>query len=218
MIFSVLDTREHTNGAHVELPCHEVDFMLRAFLEERTRQVHRSCPSEKSIASKSIDPLPHDFGRNHPTSRFHPLTVSRQEPESYHFEPNKMPSGCSLWLVPPPDSKLSAVLQSLITEFSDVAFPPHLTLSGDLVAPDTAAAAQAWLDGVTLPGSVSSLKVHILSTDVGDAYFRKVTFKCDKTLALAELAASCKVSAGPTSEAEAQTWAEQVFWPHVSLM
>lgn len=157
--------------------------------------------------------------------------------------------GSSLWLVPPEDSELYRTLHALILHdipslFHDSsstssssspptppAFTPHVTLTADTVlASASSADPQAWLDGLSLPTTAtvaaSPLRVKLRQCDAGKIFYRKLTLLCERTEALADLAAHCRAArfgepqATTTSEkvAEAAAWIAENYTPHLSLM
>lgn len=143
--------------------------------------------------------------------------------------------GSSLWLVPLPSSPLHKHLATLITSSIPALYPhttpplhfsPHITLTADTVPASTSissepgAQLQQWLDDLDLPASVNTLHVKIKEPQVGEAFFRKLTLRCEKSAELMALAAACRAaSAGQQAEEEeVQRWVQETYAPHASLM
>jgi len=140
--------------------------------------------------------------------------------------------GSSLWLIPPKDSPLYHAIDHLINKDIPSHFPqtptppphfyPHITLTSDISPPPTASP-QQWLDTLPLPPTNNHtddyiLRITILELEIGDIFFKKVTLRCEKTPALAELAASCRAAAVGVEHDKAKAWAQDKYAPHLSLM
>ena len=127
--------------------------------------------------------------------------------------------GLSLWLVPPEDSHVYNALNKAITEIvpheagaSDSAprFEPHLTLASRIPRQSITSDPQQWLEEIDLP-TISEVEVRWHELAVGDAYFKKLFIRCQRSSSLLQLASSCRVFSSAES-GEAQ------YDPHVSLL
>ncbi|KAL1306642.1 hypothetical protein AAFC00_005318 [Neodothiora populina] len=156
--------------------------------------------------------------------------------------------GASLWIIPPPDSHFSKIIQSLITTTIPTShfphtethtFIPHVTITSDIPlnrlplskAPQSATVNdepdfQAWLGNLHLDMASTdedeeSIAVALERLEAGDAFTKKLTIKCEKSASLLSLAASCRAQAVDLFTAAptaARGWATEQYLPHMSLM
>ncbi|KAK4560574.1 hypothetical protein LTR86_005771 [Recurvomyces mirabilis] len=133
--------------------------------------------------------------------------------------------GSSLWLVPPEESELYKAIHHLILQnvpaiFPDTTLPqfaPHVTLTSDTTSDQEDP--QEWLDNSTLPDSVERLRVRIEQLDDGKIFFQSLIMKCEKSVELCELAVHCRVAGVKDTDSKtAETWVQERFVPHCSLM
>ena len=126
--------------------------------------------------------------------------------------------GLSLWLIPPEDGDIYKVLNNAITHLvprtlkvSDAPrFEPHVTLTSRIPSHSVGSDPQRWLDEMDLP-SVAEVEVKFQELALGDAFFKKLFIRCERSESLLRLAASCRVfSSSKTGEAE--------YDAHVSLL
>ncbi|KAK0702912.1 2',3'-cyclic-nucleotide 3'-phosphodiesterase [Apiosordaria backusii] len=146
--------------------------------------------------------------------------------------------GSSLWLVPPPDHPLSAILTNLISstlpsEFPSEAassprvtphfFSPHMTLTSDISPSVYGSDPQAWLDSIPLPFA-DSVKVRFGKVKSQEVFYRRcyisVGFEGVKDIAGVARARGVFREEDQNGEKTKQ-WLERwraEFGPHVSLM
>ena len=143
-------------------------------------------------------------------------------------------SRASLWLLPPrADHPFAKSLNKLITDtvpsnFPDVNAPQfsgHVTLTPSFDAASTyksSEQAQAWLDGLNLPASVSAEKdeavIEFMELDAGDPFFRKLILTARKDANFLKLAANVYSQVHSSSDEAAQEWTEDDYAPHLSLL
>jgi len=131
--------------------------------------------------------------------------------------------GSSLWLLPPADHPLNDVIPSLIDKTSKQfnsphRFLPHVTLTSEISPSKYGSNPQAWLDSLNLPAG-QNVKVAFERLGSEDVFFRKLYIKCEKHEGLNQLAKQCRQQVnGFAEEAEASSWAEEQYMPHLSLM
>jgi len=134
--------------------------------------------------------------------------------------------GSSLWLVPPQDSPLNSSLTTLIHSQIPSTYPqtittpfsPHVTLTADTIPPTQDSEAQQWLDDIALPSSVAALKVAIKEAQTSEAFFRKLTLRCNKSPELCALASACRRAGTGEGEGDVRVWVVGSYAPHLSLM
>ena len=116
--------------------------------------------------------------------------------------------GISLWLIPegPARDRLSRLIDGLAVRLGTVPFPPHVTLVAGLARPegDVLAAAAA------LASSLARFSVRLDGIDGGDAFFRCLFLRAERTEAL--LAAHAAVARAFGREPN------PAFDPHLSLV
>ena len=92
--------------------------------------------------------------------------------------------GSSLWLLPPPNHPLNAVLFMLIQETaahfdSEPLFLPHVTLTSEIDPSVYGSEPQSWLDSLELPSS-AQVQVKFGHLNSEDVFFRKLYISVDK--------------------------------------
>jgi 2',3'-cyclic-nucleotide 3'-phosphodiesterase len=127
--------------------------------------------------------------------------------------------GLSLWLVPTEGSDIYNGLTEAITRVvpstlgvsdSVPKFVPHLTLASRIPKQSTTEDPQKWLDGIDVP-AISTVEVKFRELATGDAFFKKLFIRCERTDSLLQLAASCRAfSSAKLDEAQ--------YDPHVSIL
>ena len=131
--------------------------------------------------------------------------------------------GASLWLLPPPTHTLHQDLQSLIQQTavhfgSSDLFIPHITLTSGIPPQPYSSDPQSWLDSLNL-STTSPVQVLFQRLDSEDVFVRKLYIKCAKTDGLRQLAKSCRKQVPDCAqEAEAETWVNDTYNPHTSLL
>ena len=141
--------------------------------------------------------------------------------------------GSSLWLVPPPTHPLHAILTTLITsslppillpspDSRPVIFPPHLTLTSEVLPSTYAPDPQAWLDSLSFPKDARVLFTGLRTEDV---FFRRCYLRAEFA-GVRGLAAAARANgvegegaaggAGERTAAWLESW-RTGFGPHVSL-
>jgi 2',3'-cyclic-nucleotide 3'-phosphodiesterase len=119
--------------------------------------------------------------------------------------------GSSLWLLPPQTDPLAQDLQSLIQQTaahfgSSDLFVPHVTLTSGIPPQAYSADPQAWLDSLHL-------------STAGPVQVRKLYIKCAKTDGLKQLARACRLQVPDCAHGtEAETWVNDAYSPHTSLL
>ncbi|KAF2833159.1 2',3'-cyclic-nucleotide 3'-phosphodiesterase [Ophiobolus disseminans] len=128
--------------------------------------------------------------------------------------------GSSLWLLPPSDDPLNAVLFGLIQQTSSRfqsphSFLPHVTLTSEI---SPASDPQAWLDSLELPaGKDVQVKFETLVSE--DVFVRKLYIQCAKSDGLKKLAgASRRNVAGLEDQTKLAEWTHDKYNPHLSLL
>ena len=105
----------------------------------------------------------------------------------------------SLWLVPPKDSKIHAILANAIAHTvpsalaSEASLPqsePHVTLTSQIPLTTTRDDFQTWLDGIDLPPDTVVVEFQELA--VGDAFHKKLFIRCEQSDSLLSLASTCR--------------------------
>ncbi|KAH7095679.1 2',3'-cyclic-nucleotide 3'-phosphodiesterase [Paraphoma chrysanthemicola] len=131
--------------------------------------------------------------------------------------------GSSLWLLPPKSHPLDKILPKLVEQTSSHfgsshSFLPHVTLTSEVSPSTYSAGPQAWLDSLTLPSS-DDVQVEFEKLASEDVFFRKLYIKCRKTNGVKKLAQVCREKvAGYEEDGKAETWAEEAYNPHLSLL
>lgn len=130
--------------------------------------------------------------------------------------------GSSLWLLPPPNHPLNAILFTLIQETaahfdSEHLFLPHVTLTSEIDPTVYGSEPQPWLDSLELP---SSADVHVKFGHLNseDVFVRKLYIRVDKEGVLGLGKASRRQVNGYSDEDVAKKWAEEQYVPHLSLL
>ncbi|KAF1970306.1 2',3'-cyclic-nucleotide 3'-phosphodiesterase [Bimuria novae-zelandiae CBS 107.79] len=131
----------------------------------------------------------------------------------------------SLWLLPPRAHRLDATLSSLIrdvgTRFGSThVFLPHVTLTSEIAPSIYAADPQAWLDALPFPkGDDVSVKLGRLASE--DVFVRKLYSRVEKE-GVRDLG---RIARAPVEEAKeltekmnVETWVEERWTPHLSLL
>ncbi|OAP63320.1 hypothetical protein AYL99_02547 [Fonsecaea erecta] len=141
-------------------------------------------------------------------------------------------TGSSLWLVAKRDDEpFNKSMKELIGSTLPSDFPhapkrnfiPHVTITSDIEPSKTYGAAsspQEWLDSLTLPEfkkEANEVNIELEELEAGDPFFKKVTLRAAKDANLLKLAAACRQQGLQLSEAEAKSWAENEYLPHLSL-
>jgi 2',3'-cyclic-nucleotide 3'-phosphodiesterase len=131
--------------------------------------------------------------------------------------------GSSLWLLPPSDHPIDAVLTALIQQTSlhfqsPHSFLPHVTLTSEISPSTYSIDPQAWLESLQLPpGSDVQVKFEKLASE--DVFVRKLYIKCQKLNGLKKLAIACRGELeGFKEERKVVEWAEEKYAPHLSLL
>lgn len=134
----------------------------------------------------------------------------------------KMPDS-SLWLLPPADHPLNAVLASLIRQTSSHfdsthLFLPHVTLTSEISPSSHSSDPQAWLDALDLPsGNDVRVKFEKLASE--DVFVRKLYIQCAKTNGLEKLAGASRREVDDFGDdAKVSEWVNDKYNPHVSLL
>jgi 2',3'-cyclic-nucleotide 3'-phosphodiesterase len=133
----------------------------------------------------------------------------------------KMP-GSSLWLLPPEDHPLNALLTSLIsqtsTHFSSPhLFIPHVTLTSDISPSVYSPDPQQWLENIEFPAT-NPIRVKFGKLNSENVFVRKLYIQVSKD-GMGEIAkATRKKVEGYQDESVAQKWAELEYGPHLSLL
>jgi 2',3'-cyclic-nucleotide 3'-phosphodiesterase len=136
--------------------------------------------------------------------------------------PETMP-GASLWLLPPHAHTLNQDLQSLIQQTSahfgsSDLFIPHVTLTSGIPPQAYSSDPQAWLDSLHF-STASQVQVLFERLDSEDVFVRKLYIKCAKTDGLKQLAKVCRQQVPDCAQkAEAETWVNDTYNPHTSLL
>jgi 2',3'-cyclic-nucleotide 3'-phosphodiesterase len=131
--------------------------------------------------------------------------------------------GSSLWLLPPQTDPLAQDLQSLIQQTaahfgSSDLFVPHVTLTSGIPPHAYSADPQAWLDSLHL-STASPVQVLFERLDSEDVFVRKLYIKCAKTDGLKQLAKACRQQVPDCAQdTEAETWVNDAYSPHTSLL
>lgn len=143
------------------------------------------------------------------------------------YQVNVVNLGWSLWLVPPPNSKVEQVLAKLICtsiptilpQFGPVPdFAPHVTLTS-LIDPSTITPdPQTWLDGLRLT-HCEDVRIRFNSLVTEPKFFKRLFIRCEKDAGLLCVAKACRkwgVEGG--DHAKAGKWLIAEYDPHCSLM
>jgi 2',3'-cyclic-nucleotide 3'-phosphodiesterase len=131
--------------------------------------------------------------------------------------------GSSLWLLPPQTDPLAQDLQSLIQQTaahfgSSDLFVPHVTLTSGIPPQAYSADPQAWLDSLHL-STAGPVQVLFERLDSEDVFVRKLYIKCAKTDGLKRLAKACRLQVPDCAHGtEAETWVNDAYSPHTSLL
>jgi 2',3'-cyclic-nucleotide 3'-phosphodiesterase len=133
--------------------------------------------------------------------------------------------GSSLWLLPPADHPLNAILPTLIDKTSKQfnsthRFIPHVTLTSEISPSKYGSDPQAWLNSLSLPSSKHApVKVGFERLGSDAHFFRKLYIKCQKTDGVKEVVIRCRQQVqGFEEEGKARVWAEEQYMPHLSLL
>jgi len=135
--------------------------------------------------------------------------------------------GWSLWLVPPPDSKVNSVLARLISTTLPAILPqlgsvpdfaPHVTLTSlidpSIITPDP----QTWLDNLKLT-HCEDVRIRFNNLVTEQKFFKRLFIRCEKDPGLFCIAKACRkwgVAGG--DHAKAGKWLIAEYDPHCSLM
>lgn len=124
----------------------------------------------------------------------------------------------SLWLVPPRNNKIHAILADAIAHIVPSAlaaeaplpqFEPHVTLTSQIPLTTTRDDFQTWLDGIDLPPDTVVVEFQELA--VGDAFHKKLFIRCEQSDSLLSLASACRKHSDIKIS-------EGLYDPHVSLV
>ncbi|ORY15604.1 2',3'-cyclic-nucleotide 3'-phosphodiesteras-like protein [Clohesyomyces aquaticus] len=130
--------------------------------------------------------------------------------------------GSSLWLLPPADHSLNSILTSLIETtsshfHSQHLFIPHVTLTSDIPSSSYSANPQAWLSAIELPTS-KEVKVIFGGLESRDVFVQKLFIKVEKA-GIADIGEMARtVVPGFEDSGKARKWAEETYYPHLSLL
>ena len=134
----------------------------------------------------------------------------------------------SLWLVPPPQHPVTALLKDLIESVVPSLFPklnpprfsPHVTLTSEIPPSRYGSDAPGWLDSLDFP-SASDVVVKFTALDCEEPFFRKCNLKVEKAGGLVSLAKEARevgVLGSKEKGREVDLWAIETYRPHCSLM
>jgi hypothetical protein len=141
-----------------------------------------------------------------------------------------MPS--SLWLIAPHDDHpFNKSLKDLIGGTLPSDFPhapknnfiPHVTVTSEIDPAKTyerSSSPQEWLDSLILPEfqrEKNEVVIELEQLEAGEPFFKKVTLRAKKGANLVKFASKCREQGLLLSEIEAQKWAENEYFPHLSL-
>ncbi|KAF2842108.1 CPDase-domain-containing protein [Patellaria atrata CBS 101060] len=156
--------------------------------------------------------------------------------------------GSSLWLIPPRNSPVYSIVQTLIDKgipslfpsINPPTFPPHVTLTSSIPSSVyTTSSPQAWLDSLQLPTG-DEIDVRIIGLDVGNVWNKAITLIVSKgseegndgashgqMTALMRLAVECRErgvesnasgQVGDKGKVRAKKWVAEDWEPHMSLL
>lgn len=129
--------------------------------------------------------------------------------------------GSSLWLLPPRNQPLYPALCSLISETaklfgSEHTFLPHVTLTSDINSKAYGSDPQAWLESLPFPKGID-VRVHLGILASEDVFVRKLYSKVDKD-GLESIGKMSRMTVEGYGDVAAQSWAEERYMPHLSLL
>jgi 2',3'-cyclic-nucleotide 3'-phosphodiesterase len=126
--------------------------------------------------------------------------------------------GSSLWLLPPANSPLDAILSAQIDTVSkhfhsEHRFLPHVTLTSGISESTYTPDPQAWLNNLSLP---SDVRVKFEKVASEDAFVKKLYINVVKDDSVRELGEAARRTVEDGERAKA--WAKDEYLPHLSLM
>jgi 2',3'-cyclic-nucleotide 3'-phosphodiesterase len=130
--------------------------------------------------------------------------------------------GSSLWLLPPEDHALNSILTTLIkktsTHFnSPHLFVPHVTLTAEINPESYSTDPQQWIDTIPFPQGCDVV-VRFDRLESEDVFVKKLYIRVQKRGVRDIGKAARQEVKGYGDEQKAAKWADEEYYPHLSLL